>query len=351
MRAITYRFTHSDFNKAFQFAVTYHLDPTKQQIGRTSAEPRGLGGVLDAFTRGKLVEIGVSQLIHVINPDISCELDFEMHSVNEVRTDPDIILITENGESRRPKIFTEIKNTLPNDRYIGVTEEQLTSIKSGAGDKQIINIYASISVDKDTDNPRTTDFVGMYLKHLTGHEIFNEFQDVTAIAKLEFIVTVEDLERFGTRFPAGELFLETDMFSKTIKIFKKDGELVKGIELIKEHINYDSNYNIPLKSGKLYSPYGEFHIQGSFSIYRKRNECSTPYYIHCTSNTTISNDVFGAYYLTRGNSYGFNLITVGRDPVLKRNNIFIAKRRIYQLIAQGTLTHPGKILKEIAQLI
>ena len=344
----TYRFTPDDFNKAFQFAVTYHLDPTKQQIGRTSAEPRGLGGVLDAFTRGKLVEIGVSQMIHEQNSEIVCELDFEMHRASEIRTDPDIISITENYNPRPPNIFTEIKNTLPNDRYIGVTEEQLSSIKTGAGDNQAFNIYASISVNESVDNPRTTDFVGMYLKHLTGHDIFKEFQELSASATLEFIVTIEDLEQFGTRFPAGELFLETNMFSKPIKIFKNDGDLVKGIEFVEEKTDYNSSYNIPLKSGENYTPYGEFNINGSFSIFRKRNENTTPYYIQCLSDLTVSNDIFGSYELVRGKSYGFNLITVGRDPVLKRNNIFIAKRRIYQLINSGLIENPADRLLELA---
>jgi len=348
---INYSFTPSDFQKAFEFAVAYHLDQTKQQIGRTSAEPRGFGGVLDAFTRGKLVEIGVSQMIHEQNSEIACELDFEMHRASEVRTDPDIISITENDIPRPPNIFTEIKNTLPNDRYIGVTEEQLSSIKTGAGNNLAFNIYASISVNESVDNPRTTDFVGMFLKHLTGHEVFSEFQDLSAKARLEFIVTIEDLEQFGTRFPAGELFLETNMFSKPVKIFRNDGNLVKGIEFVEEKTDYNSSYNIPLKNGENYTPYGEININGSFSIFRKRNENSTPYYIRCLSDLTVSNDVFGSYELVKGNSYGFNLITVGRDPILKRNNIFIAKRRIYQLINSGLIASPAVRLSDLASRI
>jgi len=345
---MVYSFTSEDFRQAFGFAVEYHLDPTKQQIGRTSAEPRGFGGVLDAFTRGKLVEIGVTQMIHELNPSVKGELDFEMHAASAVRTDPDIISIEENNIARSPNIFTEIKNTHSNDRYIGVTEEQLNSIITGAGNKPAFTIYASINVNNNNDNPRTADFVGMYLKHLTGHEMFNQFLDLSAFAKLEFVLSLEELERFGTRFPAGELFLETNMFSDAKKIYKKNGELVKGIEFINELKDYDSHLEMPLKVGKKYPPYGDFNVKGSFNIFRKNNERSVIQYIHCITNVSVSNDVFGTYELDKGNTYWFNLQTVGRDPVLKRNNLFIAKRRIYQLIDKGLIPNPSESLEMIA---
>ncbi len=342
-----YNFTEADFKKAFDFAIRYHLDPTKQQTGRTSGEPRGLGGVLDAFTRGKLVEIGITQMLHTLNQSIKAELDFEMHSASEVRTDPDIVSIEDNNGIRSPKIFTEIKNTLPNDRYIGVTDEQFNSIKTGADGKPAFTIYSSINTP-EIDNSRETDFVGMYLKSLTKHEMFNQFQDISAYAKLEFVLNLEELRRFGTPFPAGELFLETKMFSDSKKIFKNDGTLVKGVELLNTYKDYDNLLEMKLKNGKKYSPYGDFNAKGSFNIYTKKNNKSTIQYIHCLSNVKVENDVFGTYELNKGCIYWFNLVTVGRDPILKRNNLFIAKRRVYQLIDQGLISNPSESLERIA---
>jgi len=346
---MNYTFTSEDFRQAFGFALQYHLDQTKQQTGRTSAEPRGFGGVLDAFTRGKLVEIGVMQMIHGLNPNIKGKLDFEMHAASAVRTDPDIISIFEDNAERPTNVFTEIKNTLPNDRYIGVTEEQLHSIKQGSNYKPAFTIYASINVNDDNnDNPRKADFVGMYLKHLTGHKMFEQFLDLSAYAKLEFVLSLEELEQFGTRFPAGELFLETDLFSDSKKIYKKDGDLIKGVEFVNEFQDFNSRLNMNLKNSEPYLPYGEFTIEGSFNLFRKINNKSTLQYIHCNSNVVVKNDVFGTYYLNKGNTYGFNLITVGRDPILKRNNLFIAKRRVYQLIDKGLIPNPVESLKNIA---
>lgn len=55
--------------------------------------------------------------------------------------------------------------------------------------------------------------------------------------------------------------------------------------------------------------------------------------------------------LEKNNFYDFNLETLGRDPKLKRNNIFISKKHIYQLIEKKLIRNPEKILQEIAQEI
>ena len=129
---LEYELTEKDFEKAFEFGVDYYLDPTKTQSGRTSSEPRGFGGTLDAFTAGKLVEIGVSRMIEKLTLSKQVGLDFDMKSVQEVRTEPDIINITEEGRTREPNLFIEIKSTQSNDRWIGPYEEQLNSIKEGS---------------------------------------------------------------------------------------------------------------------------------------------------------------------------------------------------------------------------
>lgn len=65
----------------------------------------------------------------------------------------------------------------------------------------------------------------------------------------------------------------------------------------------------------------------------------------------LSNNIFGEFTLKQGKFYSFNLATVGRDPKLKRNNVFIAKRRVYQLINENKIRKPDDIVKEIVDLI
>jgi|APSaa5957512622_1039677.scaffolds.fasta_scaffold42217_2 hypothetical protein len=346
-----YNFTEEDFAQAFEFAVEYYLDPTKAPSGRTSAEPRGFGAVLDAFTRGKLVEIGIQKLMSVLNEAKEYALDFEMHSAREVTNDPDIVKVMESGyEPREPKVFVEIKNTSMGDRWIGVTEEQLESLKRGSGNRMIYFVYASLR-SESLDNPRTSDFVGMYLKHISGLPQLDRFAELNASAHLEFIITEEQLKVYGTSFPQNALTYETNLFCEATRLFKTDGTLAANISLLQTYPDHLGSFPVLRHDNSGDEAYGMFDISGSFDLYIKTNPKSVRHYIHCLSDVTIKNEVFGKFSLEQDKSYYFNLETLGRDPVLKRNNIFIAKRRIYQLIEQGLLEDPVSSLQEMSNSI
>jgi hypothetical protein len=62
----------------------------------------------------------------------------------------------------------------------------------------------------------------------------------------------------------------------------------------------------------------------------------------------VKNEVFGEFQLRKGKSYSFNLFTVGRDPRLKRNNVWISKRRAGELIKSGAIMDPDRYLKQVA---
>jgi len=342
-----YNYTSDDFNAAFSFAVDYYLDPKKATSGRTNSEPRGFGATLDAFTRGKLTEVGIKRMIEQLAP-IKCGLDFDMKNPSEVRVEPDIITINENGKIREPKIFTEIKNTSVNDRWIGVTDEQLSSMKEGSNGRKIYMIYSSLKGAEIKDNSKTSDFVGMYLKHISGLKIFNNFSNLSAQAKLEFILTSDELEKYGIPFPAGDLTYETNLFDGPKTIHKKDGSLRSGIELDNEYKSYNGKLHVKRKGGQTDDKHGLFNISGDFDIYTKVNEKSIRSYINCLSDVEISNQTFGDYKLQKGFTYNFVLETLGRDPILKRNNLFIAKRRVYQLITKNIISDPIVTMKEIS---
>ena len=90
-----------------------------------------------------------------------------------------------------------------------------------------------------------------------------------------------------------------------------------------------------------------FKICGSFEIFYKKSSS----YIKCTTDVDVYNDIFGYFSLKEGNFYNFNLLTIGRDPILKRNNIFIAKNRIFQLISESKINNTANILQKIAEFI
>jgi hypothetical protein len=222
---------------------------------------------------------------------------------------------------------------------------------SGSKGKKIYNIFNSLSSKPNSDNTSSADFVGMYLKHISNLDIFQEFANLNAISNLEFIISKDDLIKYGTRFPAGKNFYETNIFCNTTTIWKKDGQLKKDIVEYRSYKDCNTSIFVPREDGSEDHEYGEFKIRGSFVWYRKHNKKSQRDFIYCKSPTTILSEVFGKFTLPEKALCKFNLVTIGRDPVLKRNNIWISKRRIHQLIKDGKIKEQISILRHIAKNI
>jgi len=349
-KKIVYNLTEKDFERVFEFGINYYLGKPIH-TGRTTGEPRGLGSVLDAFSIGKLTEIFVKRIIESLNQDKEVILDFSIKSTSAVTEDPDIIKVNENGNERLPNLFIEIKNTSDDDRWIGLTEKQLSSMKKGCKERQIFIIYSSISSYTNQKSPHSKDLLGMYLKKITNHAIFDEFSDLNAKAKLEFIISDQDLENFGIKCKKGSYMYETELFKGPVNIRKINGELRKNIKKISSKQNYKGKINIPLTDDSYDNEKSEFFIQGSFNIYRKQNPKTIRQYIECLSDVTIHNEIFGQFFLKKDNIYNFHLETIGRDPTLRRNNLFISKRRVYQLLKNGHLGDPVKKINYISDKI
>jgi hypothetical protein len=210
-----YKLLFEDFKRVFEFATSYYIEPTKNTTGRTSGEPRGLGAILDSFTIGKLAEIGVEKILTILNKDKIYLLDFDIKNNSKVKNEPDIVSIVENKAQRKPNIFTEIKNTSENDRWIGLTEDQFNTIKRSSDNKKIFMIYASINSTTINKNPKTVDLSGMFLKQIEDKNkslIFQEFADLNADCKIEFILSSKDLEKYGCPFERGMNMYETTIF-------------------------------------------------------------------------------------------------------------------------------------------
>lgn len=310
--------------------------------------------MMDAFTRGKLVEIGAQKMLEQANSKKQYELNFSIISVSQVKDEPDITAVVEDGSLREPNLFVEIKGVSTGDRWFGLTEEQLATMERNSLGRSIVIMYISLSVDEDGgDNPKRQDPVGMYLKAVTEHSVFNPFAELNASAKLEFIITAEELREYGARFPKGDLLYETDLFCELqlSSVWAKDGNLGARIAHSGTHNSYRGKISVPLRSGKEDKKVGQFDICGSFEIYRKENPKSRPSFIHCLDDTTISNDIFGTFNLRKDKLYEFNLWTVGWDPVLKRNNLWISNNRVKELLAKEIIKDPDKAVREVADRI
>ncbi len=213
---LAYQVKRKDLEKCFKFAVEYHLDERKDPSNRTTGQYRGLGGIVDNFFIGKLIEIGVTSIFETFTKK-KMILDFEIHGLDkESVTDPDIISIKEHRKERQPRLFVEIKNVSPSDRWIGLTTEQFqTFLKNRivvGRPSRVYIIYASLLSRHDEAN---SDVLGVYLKEKTGLKMFERFCDYSDLyVKIQYVIRGDELKRKGVRFDEGSYLYETDIFEE-----------------------------------------------------------------------------------------------------------------------------------------
>ena len=345
-----YNLTRKDFQTAFEFAVKYHLDPTKSGTTRTAGSARSLGDVLDSFLLGKLAEIGVVNILQSLNPRKQCVLDFDLKPIYEVKNEPDIIGVIENNLSRKPNLFTEIKNTGRGDHWLGLTLEQYETVKKSAKDPNKIFIVGVSIGNSDPDkSPKEKDLLGAYLKEITNLKTFDKFADAyKTFIKIEYAISGTELERNGTVFKKNGLFYNTDLFVDIGKFFKRALEAGKfkdlGVQNGGELKKYSQNKEL--------SPpniFGAIELNGRVRIFEKANDKSVRRFIYAATDATITNEILGEFKLEKGKHYLYDMRTVGRNPVLARNNIWIAKRSLGYLQERGLIKSAEENLKKIAE--
>lgn len=348
-----YNLTLEDFKRVFEFGVNYYIDPTKITAGRTTGEPRGLGAILDSFSLGKLTEIGVEKILHSFETSKNYILDFDIKKVNEVKDEPDIIGVVVKGIAKSPSVFLEIKNTSSKDRWIGLTEEQLGTIKRSAKGMPVYFIYASVQSDLLEGNPKSTDLTGMFLKEIedkSKSKVFQKFAELNARCEVEFVISLEELIKYGYAFEKGMYMYETELFEeKKRSSFYSQSGLRKDILNVTTYDSFNSKMALAILGGISADrkEISEFNIEGSFNLLAKKKSTA----IECLTDVTLENEIFGSFNLVKGNIYSFNLETVGRDPHLKRNNIFISKRKVFQLMEDGYINEPEEVLSSISKNI
>ena len=345
-----YSLTKEDFDTVFEFAVKYHLEPAKSGFTRTSGASRGLGGVLDSFVRGKLVEIGVVRIVKSINASKEYILDFDIKPANEIREEPDLIEVVERAVRRKPKMFIEIKAVGASDRWVGLTEEQLNTSRGFGGENNVFVVGASIENTQPGKNAKEKDFVGSYLKEIANQNLFKMFADLQfAQVSIEYVLSGQDLDKFGKHFLKEGFLYETEVFEDAGPNDAKN-ILAGKIKLIKNLKNGDNLASYKVSAFPA-PDFGNFQISGSANLFEKTNASSKVLFLECLSEVKVKNEVLGTFMLSKGKIYSFKTGTLGRNPVLARNNVWIAKRRVSQIVSEGKLQSPTESLKKIASSV
>jgi len=333
--------------------LEYHLDKTKLATNRTTGQYRGLGGIIDSFAIGKLIEIGVGKIIEKQSRK-KVVLDFDMHELNKENiSDPDIIKVSENEKERPPELFVEIKNVSEADRWIGLTAEQFKTILSNKlakhDPKKVILIYATLFKKNDQGD---IDPLGVYLKSKISMNLLKKFCNVGDLfVKIQYVITGEDLNKFGVPFNQGSYLYETEIIKEASKFTSK--------RILNSHESYEK---IELEKGKLPvvmsnilpepKEFGDFSYEGDIDVYVKKNYkdgklSSRRMYIHCRSDAVVKNKVLGLFDLEKDKIYECWFVTVGMNPSLKRNNIWIAQRNLKNIIPKK----PEEYIEEVRKVI
>ncbi len=327
------KFKKADFCKCFEFPVKYYLDETKSKSNRTTGQQRGLGSIINDFFLGKLIEIGVARAIEEKNKDKKIHLDFGIHAPGENHdNDPDIIKVTESGKDREPNLYLEIKNVSEKDRFIGLTTEQCSTMLSSKiisnDSSKLFIVYGTVS---SSDKSKICDVFGAYLKSEIKDNLLDGFADIDDIyLEIKSVINAKELTENCLRFDKGSLFYETEILGPEITETKVKKIRISGYETKK--LKDESIPIIMMNGYPVPKEFGEFRLQGQATMFIKNNDKSKRIYLDSHSDGFIDNKSLGKFELKNGKMYELYFTTIGRNPVLSRNNLWIARRNVHNII-------------------
>ena len=344
-----YCISQADVITVVDFAAKYQLDPTKASFGRTNNEPRGLGGVLDNFGPGKLIEIAVSNILSP-HPNKICQIDTNIYSNSEVgeRIDPDIIQVIENGSHREPNVYIEVKKIDENSRWLGISTTQLNSIKA-KHKNQVYLIFGRLYFD-DKNHPKGQDFTGAFLKQF----IHNSNLDLGAFStisnlkcRLEYVLAIEDLEKYGRIYGVGEYIQRLEIRKK--KIFLKNGNLGKSIEFDQKFKSNDFlEISNKCSSEKILK---EFKVEGEVEVYKfTQNNGEIKTIIHAIKKSFLISEYFGKYELEANTTQYFSIEPTSNERK-KRDDFWIYRNALDYLIDSGKLQPTHQLINVITTKI
>lgn len=335
-----YRLTKDDIDMCIKFAVDMHTEKGGS-ASRTTGQTRGLGTMINDWTGGKAVEIGVRNMLERYGSK-KLKLDFQIYSGGKTANDPDIIEVIEDTYHKRPpNLFIEIKSVGASDRWIGLTETQFESIKNRAGgdlDRAYL-IYAEINKIPDASTERM-DLLGSFMKYATADTYSEWFKNYVNPGSIEIktvcIMTLAELQKEGIYLLKGkDMVYETEIFQKTEKM-------------------PTSAYKIPMKGiiprleykGYTYPDFlGDIYIDGA-DLFKKDNPKHPSYYICADKNTAARNMILGDYPLEKG-IYRLRIEPAGRNPEMFNNAYWIALRKASQLFGHSSESRAEKIMRLI----
>lgn len=349
--AVTPKMLH----EAFEFGTKYFQNPDKVTRGRTSSQNRGLGAIIDANIVGKVIELGVNEILKQHDGSKKFFSNMKVESVFDYGQ-PDVIEIDEGGKKRSPKCFVEIKNSPQNFEWIGLYTTQFEDMKKYvSGDAENIYIvYASLvnksqtsSDDVARENERKNDLLGAFLKSKQSlGNLFDFFSDASDFSvRIDYVITGKELADKGEVFPSGEPWVSPEVFQTAGKPYDSKGNVKKNFRQLDLHLENNSCV-LPTEkvnnSVQFPRQFGVLRCSGDFQVYEEtksswRNVNGTKtkmelktLFIDCKSNVLVKGDWLGEFKLEGGQIYRIKIDV--KIASKDRDDLSYPKRNIDSLI-------------------
>jgi len=363
--------------EAFEFGTKYYQNPDKVTRSRTASLDRGLGAIIDANIVGKVIELGVNEILSKCVEKKKFFPDMEVRSQFEYGQ-PDVIEVEDNGKKRPPKCFVEVKNSPKNFLWVGLYTTQFNDMKTyvNGDEDNIYIIYASLRTksgrlveaeqdeedsENSKENSRKQDLLGVYLKAKGAHgKLYDSFADISVFyVQIDYVITGSELAKNGKVFPANEPWASPEIFEEARSPFLKNGKLSSRFKKLKE-----------MSSGKIFLPtehvnnsityphqFGSLECSGTFSIFvesRKSNrkidgvKTSVPLktlFIFCKSDVVVKSNFLGQFNLDAEKVYRIKIrVKVASKD---RDDLSYPKQNIDSIVKEDTLARMTELAKKL----
>jgi len=345
MDELATQITEDMLNQALNFAIDYDVSGKKYEQGRTSGQARGLGGIIDSFVPGKVIELAVCEILNKISTGKTCNADFGVRKKQDF-SEPDIATVTENSAERKPKVNVETKNSAENYRWVGIYDSQFNTLLKGQPDlDKIYFVYCSI---KRKDANKNGDLLGALLKlkgFLPGKFASYESLDNFFI-QIDSVLTGRELKEKGRFFPAGMILPDDKLLSSRHSPYRQNGSLGKGFEKL-----FDVNGKEKLPTDKInwIEQFGETYCEGRCEVFLKTGErkgkpVEPSLYLHCLGDVVVENKFLGKFSVSSG-TYSLKVRSIMGSK--SSDDWWVAKRNIDSVVGATTIKRVREIAKKI----
>ena len=157
------------------------------------------------------------------------------------------------------------------------------------------------------------------------------FADIDDIyLEIKSVINAKELTENCLKFDKGSLFYETEILGPEITETKANK--IRTSEYETKNFKNEVLPIIMMNSYPAPKEFGEFRLEGQATLFIKTNDKSKRIYLDCHSDGYIENKSLGRFELKNGKMYELFFTTIGRNPVLSRNNLWIARLNVHKII-------------------